>query len=226
MRSLASGGAAIFSFLSILIVTPVVAFYMLVDWEKMLATIDGWTPLDHRDAIRRIAREINHALAGFLRGQALVCLVLGLWYGIGLSADRAGFRIPDRGGRRLAEFHPLSRRHRRAGGGARRRRSSRAGRAGACFFSPCWWSASGQFLEGNVLAPRLVGKSIGLHPVWLMFALVAFGDLFGFTGLLIAVPMAAAIGVLARHLLAVYLVSPVYRGRRGAEARLETGGKP
>ena len=85
MRSLASGGAAVVSFLSFLIVTPVVAFYMLLDWDKMLATIDGWLPLDHRDGLRQIAREINHALAGFLRGQSLVCLFLGLWYGIGLS---------------------------------------------------------------------------------------------------------------------------------------------
>jgi predicted PurR-regulated permease PerM len=81
---------------------------------------------------------------------------------------------------------------------------------------------SGQFLEGNVLSPKLVGESIGLHPVWLMFALVAFGALFGFTGLLIAVPMSAVIGVLARHLLSLYLASPFYRGSRDAEAAAQT----
>ena len=85
LRSLVAGSAAIFSFLSFLVITPVVAFYMLLDWDKMLATIDGWLPLDHRDGLRQIAREINHALAGFMRGQSLVCLFLGLWYGIGLS---------------------------------------------------------------------------------------------------------------------------------------------
>jgi predicted PurR-regulated permease PerM len=224
VRSLASGGAAIFSFLSILIVTPVVAFYMLVDWEKMLATIDGWAPLDHRDAIRRIAGEINHALAGFLRGQALVCLTLGLWYGIGLTLIGLdfGFLIGMVGG--LLSFIPYL-------GGIIALVVSlgvaivQGWPSWNLFFLALLVVGVGQFLEGNVLAPRLVGKSIGLHPVWLMFALVAFGDLFGFVGLLIAVPMAAAIGVLARHLLALYLVSPVYRGRRGVEAQLEAGGR-
>jgi predicted PurR-regulated permease PerM len=211
MRSVALGGAAIFSFLSFLVVTPVVAFYMLLDWDKMLKTIDGWLPLDHRDGLRQIAREINHALAGFMRGQSLVCLFLGLWYAIGLSLIGLdfGFLIGVVGG--MLSFIPY------------------VGSLVALVVSlgvaivqgwPSWnlfllalaVVGAGQFLEGNVLSPKLVGGSIGLHPVWLMFALVAFGALFGFTGLLVAVPMSAAIGVLARHLLALYLVSPVYRG--------------
>ncbi len=212
LRSLASGGAAVFSFLSFLVVTPVVAFYMLLDWDKMLATIDSWLPRDHRDALRQIAREINHALAGFLRGQSLVCLFLGLWYGVGLSLIGLdfGLLIGVLGG--LLSFIPY------------------VGSLTALVLSlgvaivqgwPNWnlfllalgVVGAGQFLEGNVLSPKLVGESIGLHPVWLMFALVAFGELFGFTGLLIAVPMSAAIGVLARHLLGLYLRSPVYRGQ-------------
>jgi predicted PurR-regulated permease PerM len=84
------------------------------------------------------------------------------------------------------------------------------------FFLALGVVGAGQFLEGNVLSPKLVGESIGLHPVWLMFALFAFGELFGFTGLLIAVPTAAALGVIARHLIGVYLDSPLYRGRRAA----------
>ena len=87
------------------------------------------------------------------------------------------------------------------------------------FFSRLGVVGVGQFLEGNVISPKLVGESIGLHPVWLMFALFAFGELFGFTGLLIAVPTAAALGVLARHLIGLYLKSPLYRG--GAVARIE-----
>lgn len=218
LRSLASGGAAVFSFLSIFVVTPVVAFYMLLDWEKMLATIDSWLPLDHRDALREIAGEINHALAGFMRGQALVCLSLGLWYGIGLSLIGLdfGFLIGVVGG--LLSFIPYF-------GGIVALVVSlgvaivQGWPRWNLFFLALCVVAVGQFLEGNVLAPRLVGKSIGLHPVWLMFALVAFGDLFGFTGLLIAVPVSAAIGVLARHLLGIYLVSPVYRGHVDAGAQ-------
>jgi predicted PurR-regulated permease PerM len=215
LRSLASGGAAIFSFLSFLVVTPVVAFYMLLDWDRMIATVDSWLPLEHRDGLRQIAREINHALAGFMRGQSLVCLFLGLWYGIGLTLIGLdfGFLIGVIGG--VLSFIPY------------------VGSLTTLVFAlgvaivqgwPSWnlfllalgVVGTGQFLEGNVLSPKLVGESIGLHPVWLMFALVAFGDVFGFTGLLVAVPASAAIGVLARHLLGVYLVSPVFRGRRGA----------
>ncbi|WP_158816969.1 AI-2E family transporter [Methylocapsa sp. S129] len=218
LRSLASGGAAIFSFLSFLVFTPVVAFYMLLDWDKMLATVDSWLPLDHRDGLRQIASEINHALAGFLRGQSLVCLFLGLWYGIGLSLIGLdfGFLIGVIGG--LLSFIPYV--------GSLTALVLSLGVAivqgwpnWSLFFLALGVVGAGQFLEGNVLSPKLVGESVGLHPVWLMFALVAFGALFGFTGLLIAVPMSAAIGVLARHLLGVYLASPFYRGRRDEEAQ-------
>jgi predicted PurR-regulated permease PerM len=218
LRSLASGGAAVFNFLSFLVFTPVVAFYMLLDWDKMVATIDSWLPLDHREGLRQIAREINHALAGFVRGQSLVCLFLGLWYGIGLSIIGLdfGLLIGVIGG--LMSFIPY------------------IGSLTVLVLSlgvaivqgwPNWnlfllaltVVGIGQFLESNVLSPKLVGESIGLHPVWLMFALVAFGALFGFTGLLIAVPTSAAIGVLARHLLILYLASPFYRGRGEAGVR-------
>jgi predicted PurR-regulated permease PerM len=218
LRSLASGGAAIFSFLSFVVFTPVVAFYMLLDWDKMLATVDSWLPLDHRDGLRQIAREINHALAGFMRGQSLVCLFLGLWYGIGLSLIGLdfGFLIGVIGG--VLSFIPYV--------GSLTALVLSLGVAivqgwpsWTLFFLALGIVGVGQFLEGNVLSPRLVGHSIGLHPVWLMFALVAFGALFGFTGLLIAVPMSAAIGVLARHLLGLYLTSPFYRGRRNQDAQ-------
>jgi predicted PurR-regulated permease PerM len=218
LRSLASGGAAIFSFLSFLVFTPVVAFYMLLDWEKMLATIDDWLPLDHRDGLRQIAREIDHALSGFMRGQSLVCLFLGLWYGIGLSLIGLdfGFLIGVIGG--VLSFVPYV--------GSLTVLVLSLGVAIVqgwpswnLFFLALGLVGFGQFLEGNVLSPRLVGHSVGLHPVWLMFSLVAFGALFGFTGLLIAVPMSAAIGVLARHLLGLYLASPFYRGRRDAQAQ-------
>jgi len=84
------------------------------------------------------------------------------------------------------------------------------------FFYALGVVGTGQFLEGYVVSPKLVGESIGLHPVWLIFALFAFGDLFGFTGLLIAVPTAAAIGVIVRHLIRSYQRSPLFRGRRPA----------
>ena len=214
--SLVSGGAALFNFLSLLIVTPVVAFYILVDWHRMIAKLDSWLPLEHRETLRKIAREINHALAGFIRGQSIVCLFLGVWYSLGLTLIGLdyGFLIGVVAG--VLSFVPY------------------VGSLTALVLSLSvalfqgWPSlklfllalgvvGTGQFLEGNVLSPQLVGESIGLHPVWLMFALLAFGQLFGFVGLIIAVPTAAAIGVVARHLIALYLASPLYRGRAEPE---------
>ena len=215
LRSVVSGGAAVFGFLSLLVITPVVAFYILVDWRRMIGEIDSWLPLDHRDLLRSMAKEIDHALAGFIRGQSLVCLFLGLWYGIGLTLIGLdfGFLIGSLAG--VLSFVPYV--------GSLTALVLSLGVAlvqGWPSLRPFVMALAvvgvGQFLEGNVLSPRLVGKSIGLHPVWLMFALLAFGELFGFVGLVIAVPTAAAIGVVARHLIALYLLSPFYRGRSAA----------
>jgi predicted PurR-regulated permease PerM len=215
LRSLVSGGAAVFNFLSLLFITPVVAFYILVDWRRMIGELDSWLPLDHRDLLRSMAKEIDHALAGFVRGQSLVCLFLGLWYGIGFSLIGLdfGFLIGCLAG--ALSFVPY------VGSLTALVLSLVVGLVQAwpslrLFFLALAVVAVGQFVEGNVLAPKLVGKSIGLHPVWLMFALLAFGELFGFVGLVIAVPAAAAIGVVARHLIAIYLLSPFYRGRSAA----------
>ena len=211
LTSLISGGAALISLFSLLIVTPIVAFYILVDWDEMVATIDSWLPLNSREAIRGMARDIDRALAGFIRGQSLVCLILAIWYGVGLSLIglNFGFLIGLSAG--LLSFIPYV--------GS----LSMLGLAVAIAIVQGWpsWTlalsalgvaAVGQLLEGNVLAPRLVGASVGLHPVWLMFALFAFGKLFGFTGLLLAVPAAAALGVLIRFFLRQYLASPLYHG--------------
>jgi len=215
-RGVVTGGAALVNFFSLLVVTPVVAFYILVDWTRMVRALDGLLPLDHRDRLRELAAEIDRALAGFIRGQSLVCLFLGLWYGIGLSLIGLdfGFLIGVIAG--VLSFVPY------------------VGSLTALVLAvgvslvQGWPSLklfamalgvvlSGQFLEGNVISPKLVGESIGLHPVWLMFALFAFGELFGFVGLIIAVPTAAALGVLVRHLIKLYRESPLYRGRE-AEA--------
>ncbi len=218
LKGLVSGGAAVFSFFSLLIITPVVAFYILIDWERMVAEIDSWLPLDHRDHLRKIAREIDRALAGFIRGQSLVCLFDALWYGIGLTLIGLdfGFLIGAIGG--ILGFIPY------------------VGSLVALVLSIAislvqgWPSlkllfmalavvVSGQFLEAYVVSPKLVGGSVGLHPVWLMFALLAFGQLFGFVGLVVAVPAAAAIGVIVRHLIGLYLASPFYLGRAAKEAK-------
>lgn len=209
MKSVLSGGAAILNLASLLVVTPVVAFYILLDWDRMVARIDANIPPRDRAKVRQMAHEIDVAMAGFLRGQSLLCLFLGLWYGIGLSliGVNYGFLIGVIGG--VLSFIPY------------------VGSLTVLVLSlivaiaQSWPSLSlpgmalavfavGQFLEGNILSPRLVGESVGLHPVWVMFALMAGGALFGFVGLLLAVPVAAALGVLTRHALAAYRASAFY----------------
>jgi predicted PurR-regulated permease PerM len=209
--ALAERGVAIINLLGLLFITPVVTFYMLRDWEKLVASIDGALPLDHADTIRKLTTESNAAIAGFMRGQALVCLSLGTFYGIGLTLVGLQFGLVIGLIAGAISFIPF------VGtfvGGV-----MALGMALAQF-PPDWIGVVkvaavfvvGQMLEGNFLSPKLVGDRVGLHPVWIMFALLAGGSLFGFTGVLIAVPVAAILGVVARHFIARYRDSDLYRG--------------
>jgi predicted PurR-regulated permease PerM len=211
LRGLWSGGQAIISVFGLMVVTPVVAFYLLVDWDRMVATVDAWVPLRNRETVRRLAREMNTAIAGFIRGQALVCIILGTIYAVGLAAIGLNFGVLIGMTAGILSFIPYV--------GSITGLILSVGVALVQFWPDWTWILAtlgiffvGQFIEGNILAPKLVGASVGLHPVWLMFALFAFGSLFGFVGLLLAVPLAAAVGVLARFALQQYLASPLYHG--------------
>jgi predicted PurR-regulated permease PerM len=211
LGSLWSGGRALISILSLLIVTPVVAFYLLHDWDRIIATVDSWVPPPHRATVHELAHEIDRAIAGFVRGQTAVCLILGSFYAVALSLAGLNFGLLIGLVSGLITFIPYL--------GSMTGLVVAVGVAVAQFW-PEWTPILvvagiffvGQFLEGYVLAPKLVGESVGLHPVWLMFALFAFGYLFGFVGLLIAIPLAAAVGVLARFALRQYRASVLYTG--------------
>lgn len=211
LRSLWLGGRALVSLFSLVVVTPVVAFYLIYDWHRMVATVDSWVPLRQRDTVRQLARETDAAIAGFVRGQTAVCLILGSFYAIALTVSGLNFGLLIGLISGLITFIPYV--------GSMTGLVLAVGVAVAQFW-PDYTSILtvlgiflvGQFLEGNVLSPKLVGESVGLHPVWLIFALLAFGYLFGFVGLLVAVPLAATIGVLARFALRRYLASSLYTG--------------
>ncbi len=211
LKSIWSGGMALVNTVALLVVTPIVAFYMLNDWDRMITKIDSWLPRDHRDTIRELASDVDTAMAGFIRGQGTVCLTLGIFYAVALTAVDLNFGLLIGLGAGLLSFIPYV--------GAILGGVFSIGTALVQFW-PDWIMvavvaaifAVGQFLEGNFLSPKLVGSSVGLHPVWIMFALFAFGLLFGFVGMLIAVPLAAALGVLARFALKRYLESPLYLG--------------
>ena len=177
----------------------------------MVATVDGWVPREHVETVRALGREINTAMAGFIRGQGTVCLLLGFFYAVALSLAGLKFGLAIGLLAGALTFIPYA--------GALIGGVLAIGVALVQFW-PDFWSIAlvaaifgvGQFLEGNFLSPKLVGKSVGLHPVWLMFALFAFGYAFGFVGLLLAVPLAAAAGVLVRFALRQYLSSRLYLG--------------
>jgi predicted PurR-regulated permease PerM len=212
LRSLWSGGRALVSIFSLVVVAPVVAFYLIYDWHRMIATVDAWVPVRHRATVHQLAREVDAAISGFVRGQTAVCLILGSFYAVALTLAGLNFGTLIGLVSGLISFIPYV--------GSLTGLVLSLGVAVAQFLTELTSIAAvlaifviGQFIEGKVLAPKLVGESVGIHPVWLIFALLAFGYLFGFVGLLVAVPLAATIGVLARFALKQYLASPVYTGK-------------
>jgi predicted PurR-regulated permease PerM len=211
MKSLWSGGAALISIFSLVVVTPIVAFYLLVDWDRMIAKVDSWVPDRQRETVRCLAREIDAGISGFVRGQSTVCLLLGAFYAISLSMAGLNFGMLIGLVAGIITFVPYV--------GSLTGLVLAVGVAVAQFW-PDWGSILliagiflfGQFIEGNFLQPKLVGESVGLHPVWIIFALFASGYLFGFVGMLLAVPIAVAVGALARFGMRRYLDSSLHEG--------------
>ena len=211
IASLWTKGQALLSIFSLVIITPVVAFYLICDWDRMVQTVDRLVPLPQRETVRSLGHEIDSTISAYVRGQSGVCLILGSYYAVGLTLAGLSFGLLIGVVSGLISFIPYV--------GSLTALVLSLAVALAQFF-PDWTGILvvagvvlvGQFLEGYVLSPKLVGHSVGLHPVWLMFALFAFSYLFGFVGLLLAVPLAAAGGVLIRFALRRYLASPLYTG--------------
>ncbi|MSP42604.1 MAG: AI-2E family transporter [Alphaproteobacteria bacterium] len=204
-----SGGLAFFNILTLIFLTPFVSFYFLLDWDRMVERMDALLPRKYAGPIRAMAGQVNEMLAGFVRGQISVCFLLALFYGAGLSLAGLKFGliagimagglsfVPFLGaltglvlslGLAIGQYWP---------------EYAQIGIVIAIF-------VAGQTLEGNFLTPRLVGRRVRLHPLWIIFALLAFGAVLGFTGMLLAVPLAATMGVLVRHGLQIYLRSQLF----------------
>ncbi len=202
-------GLAFFNLISLLVITPVVAFYLLRDWDVIVAKVDSWLPRKQQKTIRELAKQIDDVLAGFVRGQSTVCFILAIYYGVTLLAAGLEFGLVIGIITGLISFIPFV----GAIVGA-------VASIGVAIFQ--FWPdfvqigivggifVVGQILEGYVLTPKLVGGKVGLHPVWVMFGLLAGGSLFGFVGVLVAVPVAAVVGVLSRFALTQYMDSPIY----------------
>lgn len=219
-QSALTSGVALANLLSLVFVTPVVSFFLLRDWNRLVTQVDAWLPREYLATIREQARLIDETLAGFLRGQLSVCLALGLYYAVALTFIGLHFGlvvglligllavIPYIGGSIGFVLAMLL----------------------ALTHFPDWEHVlyvvlifvAGWTVESYVLTPKLVGARVHLHPVWVIFALLAFGSLFGFLGVLVAVPVAAVIGVLVRFALQRYLASALFDPSR---SRLEPPGK-
>lgn len=202
-------GAGLIGSLTVLIVTPVVAVYMLFDWDRMSASVNGMLPPRYKSEVGALMTEMDQAIGGFLRGQGAVLLILAAYYGIALSLAGLHFGLAIGIMAGLFSFIPYL--------------GSFLGLVlsmgvGLVQFWPDWVMISvigaiylfGQLLESYFLYPKLVGSSIRLHPVWMMFAIFAFATLFGIVGVLLAVPLAAISGVLLRWAVAKYKQSPLY----------------
>ena len=215
LGSLWTKGLAFANLLSILLITPLVVFYLLVDWHPMVERVEGWIPRDQVATVSRLFAEMDAAVGAFIRGQGVVCLILGTLYAIGLSwaGLRYGLLIGLATG--VLSFVPF------------------AGWALGFLVSaisilvqawpdlqPLYLVAgvfvAGMAIDAAVLSPKIVGSRVGLHPLWLILSLMVFSYAMGFVGMLLAVPLAAAFAVLVRYGLEVYLGSEVYRGRTGA----------
>lgn len=221
-KSLLDRGMAVFNFLSLMLVTPLVVFYLLVDWHPMLAKIDGWLPRDSAPTIRRLAAEINDAVSAFIRGQGTVCLALGTYYAGTLSLTGLSYGLLVGLATGILSFVPFA-------GWALGLITSlvlavlQFGGQPSLLALVVAIFVGGQALDAAVLSPVFVGKKIGLHPVWLIFALFVFSYLFGFVGMLVAVPVAAALGVLVRYALTIYLGSALYHGQPAEEPAQPAG---
>lgn len=210
-----TGGLAFFNLLMLLLISPVVAFFLLRDWDLIVAKIDSWVPRENVATVRMIARRVDRALAGFVRGQTVVALIMTVLYAVGWSMVGLDYALVLGMLAGILAYVPF---------------------VGALFAALlAMLLAFGQFggewvallmvfgvfvivqiIEGTFLTPRIIGSKVGLHPVWVLFAIFAGGQLMGLVGILIALPAAAAIGVLVRFAIERYLESDLHRGSEGA----------
>jgi predicted PurR-regulated permease PerM len=209
MKAVFKSGVAFMNVASLIFITPIITFYLLRDWKYAVKTMDGWVPKGSKKTVHRLAEKIDQTLSGYLRGQTNVCLFLALFYSIGFAIvglnyalfvgvmtgilafiPYVGFAIGAIIGILIAYFQFADT---------------------SSLFMVVGIFLLGQIIEGNFITPKLVGEKVGLHPIWIFFALLSGGALFGFVGVLFAIPVAAVIGIITRFLLEVYMSSYYYK---------------
>lgn len=216
LSGLASGGQTLLGAASVLVLMPIVAYFMMKEWNGICTWVEDLLPRDKKEVIQDLLSQIDRKISGFVRGQITVAVILGIAYAIALTLAglKYGFLIGLSAG--LLSIIPM---------------------VGSTFglivsVAVAWFQSgdllyvgtiagiflAGQLIEGNILTPKLVGESVGMHPLWVFFALLAGGALFGIVGMLLAVPVAAVIGVLIGFFIVQYKASPYYKGRKKPSA--------
>jgi len=209
LTNLLSNGMALANLLSLVILTPVITFYLLKDWPRMVSKIDNLLPNRWASLIHQHITTVDQTLSSYAKGQAIICLILMVLYAVSLWAIglKQGIIVGILTG--FMSFIPYI-------GMLIGYMTS----LGICFAEFTSWSAIGcvtlifiiiSLIEGNILIPRFVGQKVGLHPVWIIFALLAAGTWFGFVGILVALPVTAALGVVARLLIDWYIKTPFFQ---------------
>ncbi len=220
VKGLLASSLALFNSIALLFITPVVAFFLMRDWNDMIRAIDKFLPRQDAPTIRQLANEIDTTISAYLRGTLIVLIIISTFYMVTLGALGLNYGLLIGLGAGLISFVPYL--------------GSSSGFivAGGVATAQYWPNYTqillvlgifvfGQLIEGNVLTPNIVGNQVRLHPVWLLFALIASGYILGFTGLLIAVPLAAAIGVLVRYAITKYYESEAYGATNKPELKVE-----
>ena len=210
LTELISSSLAFANLLSLIIITPIVAFYLLRDWDLIIHKVKSWMPITQKVRILEQVVKVDRSLSALVRGQGAVCFILALYYSVSLTAVGLQFGILIGIFAGIVSFIPFV-----------------GAILGAIFsigfsiiqfdtYTPILLVAGiflvGQVLEGNFLTPKLIGEAVGLHPVWVIFALLTGATLFGFLGVLLALPIAVVVAVLIRFSLSSYLESEIYSG--------------
>ncbi len=210
MGGVAAGGQVLAGLLSVLFLMPIVSYFMLKEWPAIRDWVRDVLPRKHERTIRELLFQIDRKIAGFLRGQLAVVLVIAVMYSAALSIAGLNYAILIGIVAGVISIIPYV--------------GSFTGLAASvivAWFQSGQWSyvllvagifLVGQALEGNLITPRLVGKYVGLHPLWVLFVLLAGGALFGLVGMMLAVPVAASAGVLAGFAIQLYKDSSLYKG--------------
>ena len=217
LTEIISSSLAFANLLSLIIITPIVAFYLLRDWDLIIKKVKSWMPIAQKVRIVEQVSKVDRSLSALVRGQGTVCLILALYYSVSLTAVGLQFGILIGIFSGIVSFIPFV-----------------GAILGAIFsigfsiiqfdtYTPIFFVAGiflvGQVVEGNFLTPKLIGEAVGLHPVWVIFALLTGATLFGFLGVLLALPIAVVVAVLIRFSLSSYLESEIYSGEADVDKR-------